>query len=81
MSNYAGFEAKRRDPVTGAITMLALTTVHVHDITNDAALPDVASDAAGIVAAGSVAVAAGTTVRFYIADPMVGPCFVDQVTT
>jgi hypothetical protein len=81
MSNYTGFEAKQRDPVTGAVTMLASTTIHVHDITNDAALPDVASDVSGIVAPGSVGVAAGTTIRFYIADPMTGPCFVDQVTT
>lgn len=81
MSSYTGFEAKQRDPVTGAITMLVSTTIHVHDVTHNVALPDVASDAYGIVAGGTVAVAAGTTIRFYISDPMTGPCFVDKVTT
>lgn len=65
MSNYLGFDVLI-DNDDGTTTPVASHTVHVWDVTGNAALPDVATDASGHVAAGTLAVAAGTTVRFWV---------------
>lgn len=63
MSNYPGFEVKIDDD-NGSTTLLPLQTVKVYDVTNSTALADIASDANGLVAPGSLAVAVGTRIRF-----------------
>jgi hypothetical protein len=63
MSNYPAFEVKI-DNNDGSETLLPLQTVKVYDVTHSTPLSDVASDANGLVAAGSLAVDAGTTIRF-----------------
>jgi hypothetical protein len=63
MSNYPSFEVKIRHP-DKTVTMLASQTVHVYDVTHATLLADIVSDADGIVAGGTLAVAPGTLVRF-----------------
>jgi hypothetical protein len=63
MSNYPGFEVKI-DNDDGTTTLLPLQTIKVYDVTNSAALSDIASDANGLVAPGSLTVDAGTRIRF-----------------
>jgi hypothetical protein len=63
VSNHPSFEVKIRNP-DKTITMVPDQTVHVYDVTNAVLLDDLASDANGIVAAGTLPVAAGTLVRF-----------------
>jgi hypothetical protein len=48
----------------GTTTPIASATFNVYDVTHAAALADVASDANGIVPAGTVTPAAGTLIRF-----------------
>jgi hypothetical protein len=62
-SNFATFECKiEHDDLT--VEMVVNQTVHVYDVTHGVALADIASDANGVVAAGTLPVAAGTKVRF-----------------
>lgn len=63
MSDYPGFEVKI-DNDNGTVTLLPLQTVKVYDVTHSTPLSDIASDANGIVAPGSLAVDAGTQIRF-----------------
>lgn len=81
-SNYAAFELKSED-AAGVRAPIALETVHVRDVTNHADLADLAgSDADGHVAAGTLPVAAGTTIHFYTDYvPDVGVGFSEIVTT
>jgi hypothetical protein len=85
-SNYAAFEVKI-DNDDGTTTMCPLQTVRVFDVTNQAALANVVSDASGIVAAGTVTPGPGTLLRFsfirdYAAgDPDVGVCGYAEVFT
>ena len=80
MSNYSGFDVIF-DPNNGsAPTLLGSQTVHVYDITHSTALADITSPADGHVPGGTLAVAAGTLIRFYVtlADGRCG--FVEKVT-
>jgi hypothetical protein len=63
MSDYPAFELLI-DNDDGTFTPVASTAVKVYDVTNSAALADTASDADGTVPGATVAVAAGTTLRF-----------------
>lgn len=65
MSEYTGFDVLVRGN-SGALTLAAGATVKVYDATHNAALPDLASDADGHVAAGTLAVAVGTLVYFSV---------------
>jgi len=47
------------------IGLLPMQSVHVFNVTLGEALDDVIANGAGVVEAGSLPVAAGTTVRFY----------------
>lgn len=62
-SNYSSFNAKI-DNDDGSTTPLASVTVKVYDVTHSTPLADTATDADGNVAGASVAVAAGTELRF-----------------
>jgi len=85
-SNYTGFDVKI-DNDDGTTTFVPLQVVHAYDVTNMAPLADVTSDAAGVVAPGSVPVAPGTLVRFYFVipiaagNPNVGVCGYTEVFT
>lgn len=78
-SNYRTFEVKIRNP-DKTVVMVPNQAVHVYNVTAGAALADVASDASGVVAGGTLPVAAGTLVRFsfWRAD---GECGKLEVTT
>lgn len=65
MSDYASFEVVI-DNDDGTFTPVASTAVKVYDVTHGAALSDTASDADGTVPSASVAVAAGTVLRFSV---------------
>lgn len=68
MSNYTGFDVLIRED-SGLYTAVPDATVQAYDATNEAALPDVESDANGHVPAGTFDVDAGTLVYFSIALP------------
>jgi len=79
-SNYASFEVLI-DNDDGTTTPVVSQPVHVYDVTNDEALDDISSDADGHVAAGTLDVDPGTTVRFHTAlgDGQCG--YKEEVTT
>jgi hypothetical protein len=64
-SDYAAFEVLT-DNDDGTFTPVALATVKVYDVTHSAALADTASDGDGTVPGATVAVDAGTTLRFSV---------------
>lgn len=68
MSTYPALEAYI-DNDDGTVTPVPSTTVHVYDVTHSALLADTASDANGTVPSASVAVAAGTLLRFAFMRP------------
>jgi hypothetical protein len=78
-SAYPSFDVKIRNP-DKTESLVAAQAVHVYDVTHAAALADIASDAGGVVAAGTLPVAAGTLIRFsfWRAD---GECGKLEVTT
>jgi hypothetical protein len=79
-SDYAAFEVLI-DNDDGTTSPVPSQTVGVYDVTNDVALSDTASDANGHVAGGTLAVAAGTTIRFSAALAN-GHCgYKEEVTT
>lgn len=79
-SNYSGFEVLI-DNDNGTITPVPSQTVKVYDVTNSTALSDLASDANGHVAAGTLSVAVGTSVRFS-ASKANGQCgYKEELTT
>jgi hypothetical protein len=80
MSNYGLFEVKIVNRFTRVVTMAVSQTIHVYDVTNGAVLADIASDANGHIAAGTLPVAVGTQIRFsfWRAD---GECGKLEVTT
>lgn len=45
--------------------LLPIQTVHAYDVTNDVPLDDLIANSEGVVEAGSLPIAVGTTVRFY----------------
>ena len=65
MSNYAQFDVTLKDK-DGLLVHLGSETLQVHDLDADASLGTVTSDSDGIVAAGTLAVDAGTRVSFRI---------------
>ena len=81
MSNYAAFDVLIEDS-DGLQTPAALATVHVYDATGAVDLtPDLTADANGHIPAGTLAVAAGTSIRFWceLDGGLVG--FAEVVTT
>jgi hypothetical protein len=78
-SNYPAFEVKI-DNDDGTTSPVPGETVKVYDVTNSAALSDIASDGDGHVAAGTVPVAAGTEVRFSF-NQVDGHCGYAEVIT
>jgi hypothetical protein len=64
-SSYSGFDVLI-DNDDGTTTPVASHAVHVYDKSHSVALSDVATDASGHVASGTLAVAVGTTVRFWV---------------
>lgn len=79
MSNYPTFDVLI-DNDDGTTTPVASATIKVYDVTNSAALSDTASDADGIVAGASVAVAVGTLLRFSFSKTN-GICGFSEVVT
>ena len=64
-SSYGGFDVLI-DNDDGTTTPVVSQPVHVYDVANSVALADVASDGVGHVATGTLAVAVGSTVRFWV---------------
>lgn len=64
-SNYSGFEVGYDKEDGNAPVPFASQTIKVRDVTNSADLSDLTADGAGTVAAGTLPVAVGTTIRFY----------------
>lgn len=65
MSSYSAFDVLI-DNNDGTQTAVPGATVHVYDVTNAAALADVVADGSGHVTAGTLAVAVGTLIRFWV---------------
>lgn len=61
-SNYAAFEVYELDAVTGAKTPRATATVKLRKNNDGTLLDTVATDADGVVAAGTLSVVAGTEI-------------------
>ena len=78
-SNYPAFDVLV-DNDDGTTTPVPSTTINVYDVTNDAALSDLATDADGHVDAGTLAVAAGTEIRFSFSRTN-GQCGFSEVIT
>ena len=72
-SNYSAFEVYI-DNDDGTVTPVGSQTVKVFNVTGNAALADTASDSNGTVPGATVAVAAGTRLRFSVqrADGLCG---------
>lgn len=86
MSAYGSFEVKSVNRVTGAVTYYPGAVVQVRDISDPDAtvrlLPDLVADGSGVVAAGTLAVPAGSDVRFTWNDDYTGiNGFAEGVTT
>lgn len=64
-SNFSGFEVGHDKEDGTAPILFGSQTVKVYDVTNNAQLADLVSDAGGAVASGTLPVAVGTLVRFY----------------
>jgi hypothetical protein len=75
VSSYSGFDVLI-DNDDGTTTPVANRVVHVYDVAAGLALTDVLSDAMGHVVAGTLGVAVGTIVRFWVdlGDGRVGYC-------
>lgn len=78
-SNYAAFDVVI-DNDDGTTTPVPSQTVKVYDVTHATALSDTASDSNGHVAGASVAVAAGTLLRFSFSKTN-GQCGYAEVLT
>lgn len=65
MSEYRTFEIYF-DNEDGTVSDVANQTVHVYDVTNGVALADTVSDANGTVLGATLAVDAGTLIRFAV---------------
>jgi hypothetical protein len=79
-STFITFEVRVRPEEGDVPELLANTAVHVYDYANGAALPDLATDAQGVVAAAVLDVPPGTKVRFSFYLPS-GLCGFDYQTT
>jgi len=80
MSAYAAFDVVI-DNNDGTSSPVPLTTINVYNVTGGAALADLTTDAAGHIPAGTLAIAAGSIVRFSfkLTDGRCGYC--ETVTT
>ena len=81
MSNYSAFDIVIDNDDGEPQTPAGILTINVYDVTNDAALDDIASDADGHVDAGTLDVDAGTVVRFTAADTQGRAAFAEILTT
>jgi hypothetical protein len=63
MANYESFEVYVKE-ADGSRTPVASAVIKVYNVTGAVALSDLAADVNGVVAAGSLAPAAGTLIRF-----------------
>ena len=86
MSAYGSFEVKSVDRATGAVTMYPGAVVQVRDFSDPdnvtRLMPDLVADGSGVVAAGTLAVDAGSDIRFSWLDDETGICgFAEGVTT
>lgn len=79
-SNYEGFDVSIRD-FAGVLIPVPSVTVKVYDATNVADLDDLESDTDGNVAAGTLDVEAGTTIRFRVENYLGLAGVLEQVTT
>jgi hypothetical protein len=79
-SNFSSFECAIVAE-NGVRTLVPNSTVKVYDATNEVALPNLASNADGIVPGGVLAVAPGTLVRFRIEHDGHGRCGYAETTT
>jgi hypothetical protein len=79
MSDYAAFDVKTQD-VDGTTAPVPLETIKVYDVTNDVALDDLETDANGHIDAGTLAVDAGTEIRFSFLMAN-GRCGYSQIVT
>jgi hypothetical protein len=80
-SNYSAFDVGLRSNAGSFTPVAAVMTVKVYDVTHAAALPDLATDAAGHVPAGTLAVDPGTTVRFTVTRANGEAGYAEQVTS
>lgn len=78
-SNYPAFDVLV-DNDDGTTSPVPSTTIKVYNVTGSAALADLASDADGHVAAGTLAVAVGTLIRFSFSRTN-GQCGFSEVLT
>jgi hypothetical protein len=65
VSSYAAFDVLFENE-DGLTLPAALAPVHVYDVTGAVALADLTADANGHIPAGSLAVAAGSPIRFWV---------------
>ena len=65
MSAYAAFDVLIEDE-DGLTTPAGLAVVHVYDVVGEVALADLTADVNGHVPAGTLPVAAGGAVRFWV---------------
>jgi hypothetical protein len=80
MSAYAAFDVVTQ-AADGTTEPVPLQTVKVYNVTGAAALADLTTDANGHIPAGTLAVAAGTVIRFSFLKTD-GRCgFAERVTT
>jgi hypothetical protein len=81
VSNYVAFDIVFGEDDGSQTPAAGVQTVKVYNVTGGAALADLASDASGHVAAGALAVAAGTLVRFSAQRTDGRAGYAEQVTT
>jgi hypothetical protein len=79
-STFVGFDVLI-DGGDGTQTPVPSHVVKVYDVTNEVALADLASDAAGHVPASVLAVAVGTLVRFAVQRADLVSGYAEQITT
>lgn len=79
-SDYAAFDCLFEAP-DGTRTALATQTINVRDVTGEADLDDLTTDADGHIPAGSLDIAVDSTVRFSIDLGEGRKGFAEQVTT
>jgi hypothetical protein len=80
MSNFPAFDIPIDDD-DGALGFAGVLTVKIWDVTNGADLGTVTSNAQGHVAAGTLAVATGTRVRFRIEHDGQGRAGFNEIVT
>ncbi|MEO7509331.1 MAG: hypothetical protein ABIZ95_18945 [Pyrinomonadaceae bacterium] len=79
-SNYEPFDVNYYDSAGQAVP-IADATVEVYDATNSVDLDPITADSNGVVGAGTVAVDAGTVVRFRVEGYLGAAGALEQTTT